>query len=138
DRVLIEGVVTPPNLLHADSATYTILERGVPETPVDGRGRAGDYENLKARIVTLRGVLNRQDTRESDHVVAHFVADGHTVHVYHWTPNPSVIEAKEGDVFELTGLYNPMHESKTETIEIDLWVRDLADIRIVGNLATDP
>src|SRR5690606_9042851 len=30
------------------------------------------------------------------------------------------------------------HESRTETIEIDLWVRDFSDIKVVGNLATEP
>src|SRR5690606_36018530 len=138
DRVLIEGIVTPPNPLYANSATYTILERGVVETPIDARGRAGEYQALKGHLVTLRGVLNRQDLRESDHFVAHFVADGHVVHVYHWTPAPRAVEAQEGDIFEITGLYNPMHESRTETIEIDLWVRDISDIKVVGNLATEP
>src|SRR5690606_15815880 len=126
------------NPLYANSATYTILERGVVETPIDARGRAGEYQALKGHLVTLRGVLNRQDLRESEHFVAHFVADGHVVHVYHWTPAPRAVEAQEGDIFEITGLYNPMHESRTETIEIDLWVRDISDIKVVGNLAMEP
>src|SRR5690606_4168460 len=127
DRVLIEGIVTPPNPLYANSATYTILERGVVETPIDARGRAGEYQALKGHVGTVRVVLTRLDLRAADQFVAHVVAGGDVAHVYHWTPAPRAVEAEEGDICEITGLYTPTHEARTETIEIDLWVRDISD-----------
>ncbi|HEX2100371.1 MAG TPA: OB-fold nucleic acid binding domain-containing protein, partial [Candidatus Synoicihabitans sp.] len=138
DRFLIEGTVTPPRVITPQAVRCTILERGIVEPPLDARGRVRDFGALRARMATLEGIFVREILTEHDHYRADFVSEGFLVHVYHWTPTPRSLGLPEGAVVRLTGLYNPMHESRSDGLEIDLWVPDLSKIEVAGNLSTDP
>jgi PAS domain S-box-containing protein len=137
DRVLIEGTVVPNEGFHRDLVKITVLASDPPPV-IDARDRLRDFAALRGRIVSLEGIVDRQTLTEPDHFILVVAAEGVRVHVYHWTPDPTAMELPDGAIVRLTGVYNPKHDTQTESLEVDLWVARSQDFEILGNLATEP
>ena len=137
DRVVIEGTVVPSQGLRAETIKLRWLARGEEIPSIDARGRLTEFDFLRSKVVTFEAWYNRQDLSEPHHIQLDLLAEGMRVHLYHWLPEARSLNLPDGALLRVTGLYNPLHQAGTETLEIDVWVSRLEDIEVVGTLATE-
>jgi PAS domain S-box-containing protein len=139
DRIRLVGdtIGGTPRMDH-ETLRAEILEREVPVPTIDINGRVGDFHELKHQFVTTEAFLSRQDVTNPNHIILHLVSEGYLVRVFHYVDQSRLLDLPDDAILRISGLYSPVHQARTETLRIDLWVNSPEDIQYVGRLSEDP
>ena len=138
DRVRITGKFVQSHGLVLPDVKIEVLAENVPIQPINIENGIEDIDNLAHHLVTMDAVFNREDLGDLNHVEMSLVAERYRVNLYHWSAEPKSFDLAPGTKVRLTGVFNTLHESRSDAVQIDLWLADRADLVVLGNVANDP
>jgi len=138
DKVHITGTFVESRGLTLPDVKITVVAENVPTEPVNIEGGFEDLDKLAHHLVTMDAVMNREDLSDTNHVELTLVSGRYRVNLYHWSPKPQTFGLAPGTRVKLTGVFNPLHESRSDAVQIDLWLANREDLVVLGNVANDP
>ncbi|HEY9155418.1 MAG TPA: response regulator [Opitutaceae bacterium] len=138
DKVHVTGTFVESRGLTLPDVKITVVAENVPTEPVNIEAGFDDIDKLAHHLVTMDAVFNREDLSDANHVEMSLVTSRYRVNLYHWSASPQSFGLAPGTKVRLTGVFNPLHESRSDAVQIDLWLADRSDLVVLGNVANDP
>jgi len=135
-RVRVEGTMVPGNDMTVDDPVVTLLDAAPPLHPVPTAGHVGDAARFTKRFVTLTGLVDRQTTRDANHVELQIISEGHVVLGELLVRNEAPMPAYAGSFIRTEGVYFARQDPGGSRLE--LWIPDRHHTQITGTLDADP
>ncbi|HTL66325.1 MAG TPA: ATP-binding protein [Lacunisphaera sp.] len=133
--ILVEGYIRASGLT-VEEPKVTLLKESMPLEPVDTKGAVNDSSRLTKRYVSMEGVVDQQRPRDANHLELDLIAEGYPVSVQLLVKSAEDIPPLTGTTVRARGVYFARPEG-TGSPRIELWVQDIRDIEITGQLATE-
>ncbi len=137
-RILVEGSIQPSHGMRIADAKVTVLAENVPTEVLATGGKVGRSDLFNKRLVTLEGYVDRQVSRDANHVELYVVAEGQRVIVQVLLGNEGFTPKLVGSKLRAKGVYFARAETGSERSTIELWVQQPDDLEILGTLDRDP
>ncbi len=133
-KILVEGMILPAQGMIVDQPKVTILADKTPVQVLSATGDVGDTQRFNKRLVTLEGLVDAQSTRDANHEELGLVVEGLNVLGQLFIHGGELAPQLKGSLIRARGVYFARSESTSAAPQLEIWIPDVQDVRVLGQL----
>jgi len=137
-RARLRGTVVPARGFSRREIEVTVLEQNTWPEPIPVDLEKMKDRQLNARLVEVEGVVVQQFEVDPSHVEYRLLVEGFIVEMRMQMGPSDSFPQLQGLRVKARGVYVGAHDGNGELVQVDLWLPQRHDLRVLGTLADDP